>query len=203
MTQHKRSTHQGDSCTRAEHEAILYAAGELLEADVLAFEQHLEVCPACRGVVAQHRATVRLTATVPAGGPSLATLDRITSAAREHVARRAAPKRSPVWLEQLRKWLVAVRPVPALGWALAVIVLLFGIGQFVLDSGNIAMNGDVTAILAWDHDALEPTAVATQIIESDILPRYLSSDETEYAFTYDLIAIADELDALADRLQEF
>jgi hypothetical protein len=146
---------------------------------------------------------MRLTAATPAGEPSLATLDRLAFAAREHVEHRKQSDRSPAWLERLREWLVAVRPVPALGWALTILVLLFGIGQISLDSGDVVVNGDGTAILAWEHDPLEITTAAVPITESDVLPRYLSSDATEDAIAYDLVAIADELDALAGTLQDF
>ena len=203
MTRHTHKTHQGDSCTRAEYEAMLYAAGELPETDIPAFENHLKECSACRSVIAEYHAAVRLTAATPAGGPPLATLDQLASAARKHVARRTGPERSPAWLERVREWLIGLRPAPALGWALAVLVLLFGIGQISLDSGNIVMNGNGTAILAWEHDVLETEMVAAQTADNDILPRYLSSDATEDAIAYDLVAIADELDALANRLQEF
>jgi len=202
LTRDIRDT-RGDSCERAKHEAILYAAGELTESDAANYERHLRECAACHSTVAEYGAAVRVTASAPVGGPSLAALDRLSSAAREHIAHRTAPKHSATWLEQVREWLVSVRPAPALGWALAVLVLLFGIGRFVTDDGTIPTNGNVSAILAWEHEASEQAPVATATDVTDILPSYLTSDATEYTFAYDLVAIADELDALADKLQEF
>lgn len=201
MTRETPITNHSDSCELAQLEAVLYAAGELDESAASAFEKHLASCDVCQSAVADQHATTRLVATVPLAGASLATLDRISVAAREHITLKAKTPTAQTWLSQLRDWLVTVRPLPAFGLALAVVVLVFGIGQLALYTANDNVNTNVTNSLTWDGQTAEHSELMNDY--QDTLPDYLLSDGTEYAFAYDLIALADELDVLAYRLQEF
>lgn len=63
------------SCVETVQLVTDYVEGELDAADRLRFEQHVSICPPCRGFLSQMRVTRRVVGSVP-GEPLSPTLER-------------------------------------------------------------------------------------------------------------------------------
>jgi hypothetical protein len=211
QVQHQQVQHQQVQHQQARHQAVLYAAGELPANETAQFESHLAQCPDCRLVIEEQRGIEAALADVPAERPSIATLDAISAAARripsheriryvEHDQSRAPRNESAFWRRLAG---LGGDRAPAAGWALAAMILL-AIGMYVADNSTVDVAAISQEALSWDYN------IETTTSDEDLMT--LLGDDTilsdsqwgsDDALSYDLVAIADEIDALAGTMQGF
>jgi|SaaInl4_150m_RNA_FD_contig_91_145606_length_2085_multi_3_in_0_out_0_2 anti-sigma-K factor RskA len=196
--EHQQVQHQ-----QAQHQAVLYAAGELPADETAQFESHFAQCPECRLVVEEQRRVEAVLADVPSERPSIATLDAISAAARTHVSHNKSVSRIAL-TDRFAMW-IGLRGghAPAAGWALAAMLVL-AVGMYVV--GNDTTDGPVISqdALSWSYD-IEMVSSDDDLMSLFDDDAILSDSQwgSDDALSYDLIAVADEIDALAGTMQGF
>lgn len=199
-----RSRLKEPSCAMVEHEALLYASGELAESERGKFERHLAACVECAAAVAETQAWDRAGQAVPRWNASVANLDAISAAARQHARKRKTAARSTRWTELLG-WLFLGRPVlvRALSGTFALVLLAVGLVYYgsSRDSHTALSDADFAA---WDYGESVVQMTASEVASAEyVLPGAGWDDGEHEALRYDLVALAGEIDALAGWMDDF
>jgi anti-sigma factor RsiW len=192
------------SCAMAAHEALLYASGELAGSERGPFERHLAACNECAAAVAEMQAWDRAGQAFPRRNAPVATLDAISAAARQYARKRQTATRKAWWTELL-DWLPLRRPVlvRALSGAFALILLAAGLVYFGYSRDSYPAFADAD-VAAWNYGESIVQMTASEVTSAEYVLPGTGWDDGEYeALRYDLVALAGEIDALADWMEDF